>query len=153
MISYTNKRGFTLIELLTAIAIIGILIGLISPALRLSRKRAKTIACMNNLKEIGHMISLYEIDKQKAPQNFNDVKNFSTSKGIPAGMFQCPVTEQEYTWSNSAFDTANPLISHSGNNPHETNISLTGYLNVQRGDSAFPGSEDPTDDTKEPDGD
>ena len=51
--------GFTLVEMLTVIAIIGILIALLLPALGLAREVARQTACMNNLRQFGQGLHVH----------------------------------------------------------------------------------------------
>ena len=79
--NHSRKRNFTLIELLVVISIISILASLLLPALSKAKIKARSITCINNLRQIGMFVVLYS----------SDYKDFVPSTQMPGS--KTPWTE------------------------------------------------------------
>lgn len=104
-----RRAGFTLIELLVVIAIIGVLIALLLPAVQAAREAARRAQCVNNLKQVGLALAVYEGAHRVLPPGY--VSNFKvdgtdTGPGWGWAAMILPQLEQSPTFSALNFSAA-----------------------------------------------
>ena len=93
------RRGFTLVELLVVIAIIGILIGLLLPAVQQVREAARRTQCANNIRQLAIASHNYESAFGEFPpgleQEFISASQNSGFQGHSAFYYLLPFMEQD----------------------------------------------------------
>lgn len=98
------KSGFTLVELLVVIAIIGILIGMLLPAVQSVREAARRISCANNIRQMGLASLNFESAHMKFPESYRQPPTAPTGRGWSGQALILPFIEQGNLFASINFD-------------------------------------------------
>ena len=107
-----HRQAFTLVELLVVIAIIGILVGLLLPAVQQAREAARRMQCSNNLKQLGLAMHNYESSYKRFPPGNMVGSSFSVGLSVHSRLL--PFLEQSNVYQLVDFNYA---YNHVNNNP------------------------------------
>lgn len=106
------RNGFTLVELLVVIAIIGILIGMLLPAVQQVREAARRTFCANQMRQIGLAVHNYESAHQKFPVNQIGPGESDGMGGFQSGYYSWLVPLLPHVEQGNLADSFNRTISN-----------------------------------------
>ena len=122
----SRRAAFTLIELLVVIAIIGVLAGLLLPAVQASREQARRAACTNNLKQIGLALANYVNRNGALPPGYLSVYDplYQREVGPGWGWASRILPDLEQQPLTDRIQWESPLQAHSLSTARLTGLSI-----------------------------
>src|SRR5438445_10401081 len=105
------RPAFTLIELLVVIGIIGVLVGLLLPAVQRVREAANRTKCQNHLKQLGLAAHMAHDTNRKLPPALGWYPGAASGASGPAVFHLLPYLEQDTLFNSSPRDAAGNFAS------------------------------------------
>jgi prepilin-type N-terminal cleavage/methylation domain-containing protein/prepilin-type processing-associated H-X9-DG protein len=101
--TFVRRHGFTLVELLVVIAIIGMLVGLLLPAVNAAREAGRRTNCTNNMKQMGLALINFHDEQGHFPPGYGSFQNYvdgatDTSPGWGWGAYILPYLDERPTY-------------------------------------------------------
>ncbi|MBX3413623.1 MAG: DUF1559 domain-containing protein [Pirellulales bacterium] len=109
--TYTYRSAFTLVELLVVVAIIGILVAILLPAVQSAREAGRRVQCANHLKQLGLALAQYHDLQGYFPRGGHP----ATSNGLSWGAAILPGLEQK-----SLYEQIDRTVSYT----HARNLTV-----------------------------
>jgi len=110
-----RRSAFTLIELLVVIAIMGVLIGMLLPAIQKVREASYRTQCQNNLKQLAVALHAYEATERYFPPSYTVTLTGTTiTSSYSWGVLVLPYLEQQGLYQGYHFDE---LLNSANNQP------------------------------------
>ncbi len=109
-----SRMAFTLIELLVVIAIVGVLVGMLLPAVQMVRESARRTSCANNFKQIALAVQNYESARKKFPAGITSA-SAQPYRSMTWLTQLLPYLEQTNLWDQAVEDyrlDPSPFLSH-----------------------------------------
>lgn len=127
---FGGRKGFTLVELLTAIAVIGVLVSLLLPAVQAAREAGRRAQCSNHLKQLGLAFHLYHDTHRRFPPAYvsqpggpaEDPVTYDAGPGWAWGALLLPFLEQAPLHDRFVFET--PCWDAANAAPVETTVEV-----------------------------
>ena len=138
-----RKKGFTLVELLVVIAIIGILIGMIFPAVAAVRNAARSTQCKSNLRQMAlcllakssnspngrYCSGAFDSSRDGALDQYSWVSD-CVDQGVLPGQLLCPqsicIASEKWNTKSSNDPTATDFVGGSSAPPGRRGVSIRG---------------------------